>query len=626
MKKFRLTIGNKIFIGFLLLIGIFVGNSAINYYTLYKNNQVIRQSSEVINPSTQALEDFHLLVTRSKMLMTNWVYLQNNVADKEALKVLHEEEYPELRDRLVQLTLKWENHEEKVMVDTLFTDFEALLNTQQWVMTNLVTFDDYEDFTIKWQAADSIENAVLPRSQSVIEDLKEIKVAKEDEEKVANASIIEASDQLQTTNMVLALLILGIGLTIAWTMSRSITRPINSIKELIGKLGLGELPEKNSTKKSKDEIGEMAEAVDNLVEGLRSTSSFAENIGKGNYHSGYSPLSEKDVLGNALIDMRDNLQKVAEEDKRRNWATEGMARFGEILRKHTDNLEELSDQVVRNLVKYMNANQGGLFILKENGDKNSEEFLTLTACYAWDKKKYIDQEVYKGEGLTGQAWMEKDTVYVTEIPDDYIKITSGLGEANPSSILIVPLKVNEEVYGVIELASFNVFETFEIEFVEKIAESIASSISSVRINEKTQHLLAESTELTEQMRAQEEEMRQNMEELQATQEEMQRGQRDREEKERIIDHTHISIETDAQLAIKSINSLGQQMIGSAGGIGNSLQSIILNPDTLAEAVASLKEGNEWSGNLKVKTSAGDDSVIHFGAGLIQDAYSDEIRY
>jgi PAS domain S-box-containing protein len=130
--------------------------------------------------------------------------------------------------------------------------------------------------------------------------------------------------------------------------------------------------------------------------------------------------------------------------------------------------------------------------------------------------------------LAGQAWQEGDIVYLTDVPQNYVKITSGLGDANPTSVLIVPLKVNDQIFGVVEIASFSTFQDFEMEFVQKIAESIASTISSVKINAKTQHLLEESQEMTEQMRAQEEEMRQNMEELQATQEEMQRSQSETE--------------------------------------------------------------------------------------------------
>src|SRR5690606_15750852 len=96
------------------------------------------------------------------------------------------------------------------------------------------------------------------------------------------------------------------------------------------------------------------------------------------------------------------------------------------------------------------------------------------------------------------------------------------------SVLIVPLKVNDQIFGVVEIASFTEFQDFEIDFVQKIAESIASTISTVKINARTHRLLEESQEMTEQMRAQEEEMRQNMEELQATQEEMQRTQAETE--------------------------------------------------------------------------------------------------
>ncbi len=287
------------------------------------------------------------------------------------------------------------------------------------------------------------------------------------------------------------------------------------------KLGKGILPEDNERKFGNDEIGEMAVAVGQLVDGLKDTSYFAENIGNGKYDSDYEPLSEEDVLGNALINMRGNLRKVAEEDKKRNWSTEGLAMFGDILRKNNDNISLLSDDIISNLVKYTKSNQGGIFVI--NREDDDDPFLELTACYAWDKKKYLEQKIYEGEGLTGQAWLEGETIYMTEVPQDYVMITSGLGEANPNSVLIVPLKVNDETYGIIELASFNKFAEHEREFVEKIAENIASTISSVKINERTSKLLEESREMTEQMRSQEEEMRQNMEELQATQEEMERA-------------------------------------------------------------------------------------------------------
>jgi transcriptional regulator with GAF, ATPase, and Fis domain len=203
-------------------------------------------------------------------------------------------------------------------------------------------------------------------------------------------------------------------------------------------------------------------------------------------------LSDSDVLGNALINMRDNLARVADEDKKRNWATEGLAKFGEILRTNTNDLSKLTDEIILSLVKYLKANQGAIYIVDDDQDSSEEPTMSMKACYAWDKKKFLNHQIHKGEGLAGQAWQEGDIIYLTDVPQNYVRITSGLGDANPTSVLIVPLKVNDQIFGVVEIASFGDIKDFEMEFVQKIAESIASTISSVKINARTQRLLEES--------------------------------------------------------------------------------------------------------------------------------------
>jgi GAF domain-containing protein len=332
------------------------------------------------------------------------------------------------------------------------------------------------------------------------------------------------------------------------------------------------------------------------------------------------------VLGNALIDMRNNLQKVAEEDKIRNWTTEGLARFGETLRKNNDNITRLADEIIANLVKYLGANQGGLFIIHE--ERDGTKYLNLAACYAWNKKKYLEQKIHEGEGLTGQAWLEKDTVFLTEVPDNYVNITSGLGEANPSSIVIIPLKVNEEVFGVVELASFHIFKEYEIDFVEKIAESIASTISSVKINERTQELLQESTQMTEQLRSQEEEMRQNMEELQATQEEMQRAQKDRDQKENLINLTNMQIELDANFRIGNLNHVFTQILqyDLKDLIGKPLETILVSKDSMTVARKNLEEGMVWSGVLELTNKYNENVLVKVSAGKIEAMHQEEHKY
>jgi PAS domain S-box-containing protein len=129
--------------------------------------------------------------------------------------------------------------------------------------------------------------------------------------------------------------------------------------------------------------------------------------------------------------------------------------------------------------------------------------------------------------------MERRTIFLKEVPQDYVSITSGLGGANPSSLLIVPLRVNDQIEGVLEIASFKEYKDHEIGFVEQVGEIIASTISNERINYKTRKLLEESQQHAEELRAQEEEMRQNMEEMQATQEQM---HRQTEEMRKIQEH------------------------------------------------------------------------------------------
>ncbi len=524
----RLTIGTKILGSFLILILLFVGIVSLIFWKGNVIDNVAKSSRDNYRPSQEAIREFVLLVTRSKMLVTNWVYLSTNEEDKKALVSLQNNKYPELEDEIKKLMNTWESDSQRMLMNTVFLKFDSLIKIQKdEIQGTLQSFESYEDGMVKLLAEDAISSKIIPRTTELIDLLDKISNEQNEVTAKSDKEVIDSIASLKNFTIALGILIVLIALGSAIFLMRSITQPVNFLKNIVVKLGKGELVEEKQAKFSNDEIGEMAYAMDNLVTGLRGTTTFAENIGSGNYQSNFKPLSEHDVLGNALINMRDNLSKVAEDDKKRNWATEGLATFGEILRTNTNDIVKLSDEIIANLVKYLKANQGGLYIVDE-AESGEEPTMSMKSCYAWDKKKFLNHKLHVGEGLAGQAWQEGDTVYLTEVPQNYIKITSGLGDANPTSVLIVPLKVNDEIFGVVEIASFSLFKDFEIEFVQKIAESIASTISSVKVNARTQRLLEESQQMTEQMRAQEEEMRQNMEELQATQEEMNRSQSETE--------------------------------------------------------------------------------------------------
>lgn len=340
--------------------------------------------------------------------------------------------------------------------------------------------------------------------------------------------VLETANRSVYISLVVGLIALLIIVVLLILVSNNITRPVAAITQSLNKMALGHISnDLVLTIDSNDEIEEMAKAFNRSIEGLNSKTSFAHNIGKGELDSKLEMLSEDDILGKSLLDMRNSLMvakqeelKRKEEERKRSWDNEGVAKFADILRSNNDNINRLADEIVKNLVKYMGTNQAVMFLLNEN-DPN-DAFFELFSAYAWDRRKYLNKRIDVSEGLVGACAMEKETIQLTEIPEDYIEITSGLGKANPKYIVLVPLKHEGIVQGVIEMASFTIFEEFEVEFLERIADSIASTIQSVKINVTTKQLLEQSQQQAEEMLAQEEEMRQNMEELQATQEEMER--------------------------------------------------------------------------------------------------------
>ena len=296
--------------------------------------------------------------------------------------------------------------------------------------------------------------------------------------------------------------------------------------------------QRNQTKDSAISQVEMEERLSHMEANIQ----FADAISQGNLHADYL-LPDTDNLGQSLMNMRNSLTEAAERESKEKFINVGLASIAEILRNNVNNLDNLCNNVIAELVGYMKSNQGAIFIEEEL--EEGEKVLELKAAVAYERKKYLEKRVMIGQGLVGQAYLEQDPILLTDIPENYVAITSGLGKATPRCLLVIPLKSNEEVVGVIEMASFQKFNELDVEFMQRVGESIASTVLSAKINQKTASLLEDAETMTEQMQAQEEEMRQNLEELQATQEEMARTQNELKTKESnirsLIDNTEDTI-------------------------------------------------------------------------------------
>lgn len=320
---------------------------------------------------------------------------------------------------------------------------------------------------------------------------------------------------------------LAIFLFVYWQFSGTVVQPIRQIAKAIRRITQGDFYVKLHFKR-KDELGVLATDINDLADSLKQSTEFATAIGNYQLDVILKPKSEQDKLAFALLNMRDNLKRVDDDGERRSWTNNGVALFNDILRTQFDNFEEFAYQITYNLINYLKLNQLGFYSLyqKENSEKM---YLKRDAAYAYDRQRFEEHILDLDDGLLAQAVLEKASIYLTDIPENYVQITSGLGEAVPRNLLIVPLISEQKIYGVIELASFRMLKEYEIDFIKRIAESVAATIATIRINEQTKKLLSNAQEYAQRMQSQEEEMRQNVEELASTQEVLEKREKEASE-------------------------------------------------------------------------------------------------
>ncbi|WP_051313095.1 GAF domain-containing protein [Sporocytophaga myxococcoides] len=372
-----------------------------------------------------------------------------------------------------------------------------------------------------------IQNTLLlaKNNNELLADNERIEVLKS-KLKILTSLLSEVNSQIQLAENILFIFFI---ISIIFIANISQISFANRIKKEIIKISatLDTLAKGDICKTEAIDLNEFKDihiAINIIIENQTKLASFAERIGDGNYQMHYEKLGQNDKIGIALLGMCDKLQKVNAEEKRRNWANEGFAKFSDILRNES-NEKSLSDKLLVSLIKYINANQGTIYLIREEGEK---QILKLISSYAWDRMKHEERNIDIGEGLIGQAAIEREHVYLTDIPENFIRITSGLGEALPSSVLIMPLCNNTNILGVMEFAFFRKLEKYEIEFLEKIATSIATTISSVKTNEQTFKLLEESRHLTQEMKLQEGELIKQAEELMSKEETLLRSMKELE--------------------------------------------------------------------------------------------------
>ncbi|MDP9079645.1 MAG: ATP-binding protein [Bacteroidota bacterium] len=370
-----ISIRNRIYWSFLILVLLFVINGLVTEFTLHKGKKLSDHISTVIDPSQQGLSDFRSLLIESKMFTTNWVFLRSNQEDKQALQSLHTAKYPALKRKLTGL---FSQLGEPRMTDSLgqvFKNFENLLGIEKQLMASLGKFTDYDDPVIKLTAEQTIEDEVIPRTSQLLQSLDQVNLHERDIKIREFQNLESYSTRLRTLILVLAIVIVLSGVFLSSYMTAIITHPISLIIQMVNDLGKGKLDTVNLPV-NRDEIGQMVGAVNELSNKLRETALFADEIGKREFTSKFTPLSEEDILGKALLTMKDNLKTSGDE----------LMQTAENLIQRNKELEQFTYIISHNLRAPV-ANIIGLYQLLRLGADDEQEFLTLISSLGTSVQK-----------------------------------------------------------------------------------------------------------------------------------------------------------------------------------------------------------------------------------------------
>ncbi|MFL5345250.1 MAG: response regulator, partial [Hyalangium sp.] len=206
----------------------------------------------------------------------------------------------------------------------------------------------------------------------------------------------------------------------------------------------------------------------------------------------------KDNINEMIRNLKDTTRKNTEQD----WLKTNLAKFTRVLQGQRD-LLTVSKVILSELAPLVDA-QHGVFYISER--QEGEQILKLLASYAYRERKGLSNSFKLGEGLVGQCALEKEPILLSDVPDTYIRINSGLGEEVPRNIVVLPVLFEGDIKAVIELASFHRFSDVHLGFLEQLTESIGIVLNTIAANMRTEALLAKSQALTEELRKQQEEL------------------------------------------------------------------------------------------------------------------------
>ncbi|MBR4440388.1 MAG: PAS domain S-box protein [Bacteroidales bacterium] len=524
-----------------------------------------------IYPLFSLAEEVYGLVIQNHALIENSSDVVTIQRHHNKFKQFYEVRIKEYENALTSNSLT--TSEEVKLLDRLKNEFVIYQNVNKDIIRLIIN-----------NRIDAAQELLSVKEVSAFDDIRKtidrMYAAHEKELAVGDTLIRKEISNLRISLIILSVPMLALIIFIAFYVFRYLKISFASMQDFVKILNTGAVPG-TRLKEDQTEIGKLNSLINCTADNFQKLTEFSNEIYKGNYETGTQLSAPDGSMAKSLIDLSERLSASEKEqnlrrleDEQRNWTTQGLAKFGDIMRHNNENITVLSDEVIKNLVHYINAGQGGLFILDDTDPKNV--FLDMLSAFAYDRKKYLTRRINLGDGLIGVCALEKNTLYITDVPDDYMEIESGLGDAKPKCLLIVPLKSEEKILGVIELASFNLLKKYEIQFVEQLGDSIASTLSSLRINARTADLLQESQKKSDELVLREAELRKTMDDMKTARDEAQKREAEMSGILSAVDETMLKAEIDPEGHLMSANQKFLSALGYRKDelIGRNIKNIV----------------------------------------------------